>query len=108
MLDLLFVTSIVFACAQGIKDACTPAIPKENLGNTELYYKDIKNNVPYEQIQNNIKNGKYKLTESYPEPHRNPKTGKIIIENYKLYYEDAKKYGAWQAEQWVKRGKYNL
>ena len=56
----------------------------------------------------NLENGKYKLTETYPEPHRNPKNGKIVIENYKLYYDDVNKYGAWQAQRWVERGKYNL
>ena len=44
----------------------------------------------------------------HPEPHRNPVTGKIVIENNKLYYEDLEKYGAYQAQQWVKQGKYNL
>lgn len=44
----------------------------------------------------------------YPEPHRDPVSGKIMIENCKLYNEDVKKYGAWQSQQWVKQGKYNL
>lgn len=43
----------------------------------------------------------------YPEPHRDA-NGKIIIENSLLYKEDVKKYGAYQAMQWVKQGKYNL
>ena len=59
-------------------------------------------------VWKNIEDGKYRLTETYPEPHRDPKSGKIIIENCKLYYEDVEKYGAWQARQWVKQGKYNL
>lgn len=44
----------------------------------------------------------------YPEPHRDPESGKIMIENCKLYYEDMDKYGASQAQQWVRQGKYNL
>lgn len=45
---------------------------------------------------------------TYPEPHRDPESGKILIENNKLYYEDIDKYGAVQAQKWVKQGKYNL
>lgn len=45
---------------------------------------------------------------TYPEPHRDPASGKIMIENCKLYYEDIDKYGASQAQKWVKQGKYNL
>lgn len=48
-----------------------------------------------------------KIETTYPEPHRD-KNGKIIIENSQLYYDDVKKYGAYQAQQWVKQGKYNL
>ena len=46
----------------------------------------------------------------YPEPHRDSSTGisKIFIENSELYDEDVNKYGAWEAQQWVKQGKYNL
>lgn len=43
----------------------------------------------------------------YPEPHRD-ENGKIIIENSQLYYDDVKKHGAYQAQQWVRQGKYNL
>ena len=66
------------------------------------------NGVSVEQRMKNLKNGKYKLTETYPEPHRDPISGKIIIENCTLYEEDLRKYGAHQAQQWVKQGKYNL
>ena len=45
---------------------------------------------------------------TYPEPHKDPVSGKIIIENYKLYSEDVDKYGAVQARKWMKQGKYNL
>lgn len=46
--------------------------------------------------------------ETYPEPHKDPVSGKIIIENCKLYYEDIDIYGAVQAQKWVKQGRYNL
>ena len=108
MFDLLFAVSIIGTITQVIKEACTKPIPAENWANKELYHKDIMNGVSIEQRIKNLENGKYKLTETYPEPHRDPKSGKIVIENYKLYYEDAEKYGAWQAQQWVKQGKYNL
>lgn len=45
---------------------------------------------------------------SHPDPHRDPQTGKIIIENNLLYYEDLRKYGAVQTMKWVNEGKYNL
>lgn len=108
MLDFLFIVSIVGAIVQIVKEAYTKPIPAENWANIELYHKDIMNGVSVEQRMKNLENGKYKLTEAYPEPHRDLKSGKIMIENCKLYYEDIDKYGAWQAQQWVKQGKYNL
>ena len=108
MLDLLFITSIIGNVAQLVKETYTSVVPAENWANKELYHKDIIDGVSVEQRMKNLENGKYKLTETYPEPHRNPKNGKIIIENYKLYYDDVNKYGAWQAQRWVERGKYNL
>lgn len=108
MFDALFIVSIVGTVVQAIKEACTTTIPAENWANKELYHQDIMNGVSVEQRLKNLENGKYKLTEKYPEPHRDAVSGKIVIENYNLYYEDVKKYGAWQAQQWVKQGKYNL
>lgn len=108
MFDLLFITSIIGTVAQAIKEVCTPVIPAENWANEELYHKDIMDGVSVEQRMKNLKNGKYKSTKTYPEPHRDPESGKIIIENCKLYYEDVKEYGAYKAQQWVKQGKYNL
>lgn len=108
MFDLIFIASIVGAIVQIVKEAHTPTIPAENWANKELYYKDIANGVPIEQRMKNLENGKYKLTETYPEPHRDPISGKIVIENSKLYYEDLNKYGAYQAQKWVEQGKYNL
>lgn len=107
MFDLLFITSIIGTCVQAIKESCTPVIPAENWANKELYHKDLMNGVSVKERMKNLENGKYKLTEAYPEPHRDT-DGKIIIENCKLYDEDVKKYGAVQAQKWVKQGRYNL
>lgn len=107
MFDLLFISSIVGTLIQAIKEAKRPVIPAENWANKELYYKDIMNDVSVEERMKNLKNGKYKLTETYPEPHRDT-DGKIIIENCKLYDSDLKKYGAVQTYKWIEQGKYNL
>ena len=108
MFDLLFIASIAGSAVQAIKEACTATIPTENWANKELYHKDIMDGVPVEQRMKNLKNGKYKMTETYPEPHRDSVSGKIIIENSQLYHEDVLNYGAYQAQKWVKQGKYNL
>lgn len=107
MFGLFAIASIICTGVQAIKEACEPTIPAENWANKELYHKDLMNGVPMEQIMKNVKNGKYVVTEVYPEPHKNER-GQIIIENSKLYYDDIKNYGALQAQQWVKQGKYNL
>ena len=108
MLDGLFIVSLVTTCIQAIKEKYQPTIPAENWANKELYHKDMMNNVPIEQRMKNLENGKYKLAKTYPEPHKNPVDGKIVIENCKLYNEDLIKYGAYQTMQWVSQGKYNL
>lgn len=108
MFDLIGIVSIVCNVSQAIKDAFTPTIPAENWANKELYYKDVANGVPIEQRMKNLENGKYKMTNTYPEPHRDPVSGKIIIENNLLYKKDLAAYGAVQTMQWVKQGKYNL
>lgn len=107
-MSLLGLFSIFSTAKQAIKDAFEPTIPAENWANKELYHKDMMSGMSVEERMRNVKNGRYKLTEKYPAPHRDPKSGKIIIENCKLYYEDVNKYGAYQAQQWVKQGKYNL
>ena len=48
------------------------------------------------------------VKEEHPIPHRDAVSGKIIIENCKLYYEDIDKYGAVQSRKWVREGRYNL
>lgn len=45
---------------------------------------------------------------THPAPHRDPKTGKIVIENNLLYKKDLQEHGAYQTMQWVRQGKYNL
>lgn len=108
MLDGLFIASLIGTVVQAVKEHLEPTIPAENWANKELYYKDMMDNVPVKQRMKNLENGKYKLTKVYPEPHRDPVDGKIIIENCKLYNEDLHKYGAYQTMQWVNQGKYNL
>ena len=108
MLHGLFIASLIGTLFQGVKEHFEPTIPTENWANKELYHQDLMNGVSAEQRMKNVKNGKYKLTQTYPEPHRDPVSKKIVIENCKLYHEDVKNYGAYQAQQWVKQGKYNL
>ena len=108
MFDGVFIISLIGTCYQAIKDAFEPTVPAENWANKELYHKDLVDGIPVEQRMKNLKNGKYKLTETYPEPHRDPVDGKIIIENCTLYNEDLFNYGAVQTMKWVKQGKYNL
>lgn len=107
MFNGVSIASLISSCCRVIKEGCTPIIPAENWANKDLYYKDLMTSVSVEQCLKNAKNGKYKLTETYPEPHR-AKDGRIIIENCKLYNEDIKNFGAYQAYQWAKQGKYNL
>lgn len=108
MFDGLFIVSIIGSIFQATKEAFQPTIPTENWANKELYYQDLMNGVSVEQRMKNVENGKYKMTTNYPEPHRDPMDGKIVIENSKLYYEDVFNYGSYQAQQWVEQGKYNL
>lgn len=107
MFDGLFIASLFGSFVELIKERNEPIVPAENWTNKELYDKDIMDGVPIEQCLKNLNNGKYKLTEAHPEPHRD-KDGKIIIENCKLYYEDIDKYGAYKTYQWAEKGRYNL
>ena len=108
MFNLLFGLGIVANIVEAIKESCTPTIPAENWANKDLIHKDIMDNVSAEQRIKNARNGKYKITETYPEPHRNPKNGKIVIENTQLFKEDCDKHGAYQAFKWMEQGRYNL
>lgn len=107
MLNGLFIASLVSNCYQVIKDAFITPIPAEKWANKDLIHRDIMEGNS-DKLFENARNGKYIVTEKYQEPHRDKKTGKIIIENSLLYKEDVKKYGHYQAHQWVKQGKYNL
>lgn len=107
MLDGLFIASLIGTIYQAIKEACQPTIPAENWANKELIHQDRMNNISEKEFARNLANGKYKATETYPEPHR-MEDGRIIIENYKLYREDVRKYGVPQAHKWMRQGKYNL
>lgn len=108
MIHGFLIASIISTCCQGVKNIFESTIPVENWGNRELYHKDLMSGVSVEQRMKNLKNGKYKLVESHPEPHRDPVSGKIIIENNLLYKDDLQKYGAHKTMKWVKQGKYNL
>lgn len=108
MFDGLFIVSLIGTAVQIFKEAHQPVIPAENWANKELYYKDMMDGVSVKQRMKNLENGKYKLVENHPEPHKDPKSGKIIIENCLLYNNDLNQYGAVQTMKWVKQGKYNL
>lgn len=113
MFDGLFIASLISVCAEGIKRGFEPTITAEQRANEKLLNDDIIKGVPYEKIKKNILNGKYRLPkpqveEKHPEPHINPQTGKIIIENYTLYNQDIMKYNGGQVMKWAKQGKYNL
>lgn len=107
MLEGLFIASLIGTVYQAIKEARQPTIPAENWSNKELIHKDRMSGISEKEFARNLANGKYKLTETYPEPHR-MEDGRIIIENYELYKEDCKKYGVPQAHKWMRQGKYNL
>lgn len=103
-----WIVSLLTTGGSIVKEKLERPIPAENWANKELYHKDMMSGMSVEERMRNVRNGRYKLTENHPEPHRDPKSGKIVIENCKLYREDVNKYGAYQAQQWVKQGKYNL
>ena len=107
MLHGLFIVSFICTVTQLIKEQCEPVIPAENWENKDLIYKDRMSGISEKEFHRNLVNGKYKITEKYPEPHRNAK-GKIIVENDKLRKEDLLKYGSVQTMKWIKQGKYNL
>ena len=108
MLEGFFFLSLIGAVVELFKESCEPTIPKENWANTDLYDEDIVNGVPVEQRLKNLENGKYKAKKTYPQPHRDITTNKIVIENDSLYKNDVKNYGAYQTMKWAKQGKYNL
>ena len=92
--------SIIGTGIQLVKEALEPTIPAENWANKDLINKDRMNGISEKEFSKNLANGKYRITEVYPEPHRD-KDGKIIIENCRLYNEDVKNFGAVQAQTWV-------
>lgn len=107
MFDVLFIGSIIGGLVEYVKEYSEQVIPAENWANKKLYNDDIANGVSVEQRIKNAENGKYKIKNVYPEPHKDV-NGDIIIENSQLYYDDLINYGAYQTQQWVKQGKYNL
>lgn len=105
---LFIVIALVIAALETIKEVCHSTIPAENWANKKMYYEDMSHGVSPEQLTKNLANGKYKIDKVYQEPHRNAQTGKIIIENDKLYKEDVKMYGVSKARELMYKGKYNL
>lgn len=108
MFDGLFIVSLIGSCVELFKEVVEKPIPAGSFDNKELIEKDKASGISDKQFWKNVESGRYKQTKKYPEPHRDEKTGKIIIENCKLYDEDLDKYGAFQTIEWVKQGKYNL
>lgn len=108
MFELLLIASVIGAGIQIFKEATEKPVPAENWANKELMEKDRLSGMSSKQILKNLENGKYKIVEEpHPEPHRDHETGKILIENCKLYEEDLFQYGAVQRQKWVEQGKYN-
>ena len=58
MLNGLFIASLISSCVDGIKRAFEPTITAEQRANKKLLDQDIIRGVPYEQIKQNIRNGK--------------------------------------------------
>lgn len=108
MFDVVLIISIIGVIIQAIKDAYTPEIPAENWANRELYHKDIMSGMSDEQLIKNVEKGRYKMANVHPEPHRDPESGKILIENGSLYQKDLIVHGACKTMEWVRQGKYNL
>lgn len=108
MLDLLLMIPIIGSTVQAIKNACATTIPTENWENRELYHKDLMSGMSDEQLMKNVENGRYKMSNIHPEPHRDPISGKVVIENSILYQKDLMTYGACKTMEWVNQGKYNL
>lgn len=111
-MHLLGICAIIFTIYQLIKEACEPTLTAEHWANKELHHQDIMNGVPSKQILKYAKQGRYyipkELQQAYPTVHRDPKSGKRIIENDELFKADVSEYGASKAYEWLEQGKYNL
>lgn len=107
-MEVLGIGSILYTCYQGIKEAFEPVVLAENWANKELYHRDMMNGVPIEKRMKYLEQGRYRLTKNHPEPHRDPKTGKIVIENCKLHDQDLRNYGVYMVYKWAEEGRYNL
>lgn len=59
-----FIVSLICTCIEAIKEHFVPVIPAENWANKELYYQDLMNGIPIEQRMKNLKDGKYKSTDT--------------------------------------------
>lgn len=79
MFNGLLIASFVAACFDGVKNVFTP---KETSG--------------------------YTVENSRSEAHRDPMSGKIIIDDCPQYRKDVANYGVRTAQRWAKEGRYNL
>jgi hypothetical protein len=113
MFKLLGIVAIISTCIQGIKEATSKTLTAEDWANKELQNRDRMNGMSEKEIIKNAERGRYHIPksvfEAYPVPHRE-KSGqnRIIIENCELHKKDVAQYGAYEAQKWVKQGKYNL
>lgn len=111
-MPLLAILSIIYVIYRLIREVFEKPIPAENWENKELYHQDIMNGVPIEKRLKYAKQGRYcipkEITEAYPNPHRDPNSKKIIIENNELYKKDYQQYGGSLVNKWKEQGKYNL
>lgn len=108
MFDLACILGMVLTGGEYLKEKLEPKPPENCLSNMELFQQDVLNGVSSEQRMKNLRNGKYVQREVYPEPHKDPKTGKIIIDDYEAFNRDKEKYGALEAYNRARRGAYNL
>ena len=108
MFDGLFIASLIGSVVDVFKEKTSKEIPAENWANRDLLHEDMAKGVSVEQQVKYAEQGRYKKTYTHPEPHRDPETGKIIIENSMLYNHDCMNYTGEQVDKWIEEGKYNL
>lgn len=108
MFDGLFIASIIGSVVDIFKEKTSKEIPAENWANRDLLHEDMAKGVSAKQQIKNAEQGRYKKTYTHPEPHRDPVTGKIIIENGTLYNHDCMNYSGEQVGKWIREGRYNL
>ncbi len=107
MFDLMLIVASALTVKDAIKEHRENKKVYRPISNYEAYRQDILAGVPHELRMKKAEAGLYEK-EDCTEPHRDPKDGKVVIENSKLYYDDLLNYGSIQTMKWVQQGKYNL